>query len=136
MDRKEFISMLGIGAITALTASQLTGCSKDGDPVKNQVDFSLDLNAAENASLLNPGGYLIKQGIIIALTLDSNYIAVSSICTHQGSTIEFEAGANRFHCPNHDSLFSTTGSVVVGPATQALKRYSTELTNSSLRVFE
>jgi cytochrome b6-f complex iron-sulfur subunit len=135
MDRKEFISLLGIGAITALTASQISGCSKDDEPNSGGIDFSLDLNAAANTVLLSSGGYLIKDNIIIAHTLADTYIAVSSVCTHQGSTVEFLSGTNKFHCPNHDSEFSTTGSVIKGPASKPLKSYNTELSGSSLRVF-
>jgi len=38
--------------------------------------------------------------------------------------------------PQHGSAFSTTGSVLNGPATMALKQYKTTLTGDNLRVYE
>lgn len=142
MERKAFFSTLGISAGMLFLAPAMTSCSKSLDSTSSSgngnntpADFSLDLTSPTYATLNNNGGSVIKDNIIIARTSAGAYVALSAICTHQGSTIGFESAANRFHCPNHGSNFATDGSVINGPAVTALKKYNTQLTGTSLRVY-
>lgn len=144
MKRNEFFTVLGVSAGTILFAPFLTSCSKSSsalpDPTPGPggggaLDFTLDLSQAANVALTSDGGSLIKSGIIIARISATNYVAVASACTHQGTTIDFDNANSRFHCSNHGSNFTTSGSVINGPATIALKMYNTSLTGTSLRVF-
>ncbi|WP_373552733.1 ubiquinol-cytochrome c reductase iron-sulfur subunit [Haliscomenobacter sp.] len=98
------------------------------------VDFTLDLNASENAVLNNNGGFLVKNGVIVARTTGGTYIAVAAACTHEGTIIQYQGNNSRFFCPNHSSTFSESGGVLNGPATTALKQYKTELSGTNLRV--
>lgn len=134
MDRKEFISLVGLGAGALFMGCGMTACKKDSASSAPTVDFILDLTKSENASLNVNGGSRVVSGVIVAKTLTGSYIAVSAACTHEGTTINFDGVNNRFHCPNHGSNFSPTGAVVAGPASSALKKYTTTLTGSSLRV--
>lgn len=148
MERKEFLSLLGSGTALVLSLGCLGSCgSKESDPQPNpnpnpnpggntKKDFTLNLDEPANSSLKTKGNALRSNGVVVAFTNDGAYIAVAAICTHQGGTIGYEAGSNNFVCPNHGSAFAANGSVVTGPATQALKQYNTTLTGSSLRVFE
>ncbi len=143
MERKEFLNALGVSAASLLLATCLGGCSKSGDtpgmgntpPPPSGVDFTLNLTQPENANLGSNGGFIYKDGIIVARTTSGNYIAVAMACTHQGTAVVFDGPNNRFVCNNHGSLFSTTGVVNNGPASTNLKQYSTTLTGSMLRVF-
>jgi len=137
MDRKEFLSIVGISAAGLLYTSCVTGC-KIPDTVVNaptNVDFSLDLSAPENSSLTKDGGYLYNSGIIVARVTEGHFIAVSSACTHQGSTVVYQSGSNRFYCPSHGSAFAENGSVQQGPARSALHQYNVSLDGSTLRVY-
>jgi cytochrome b6-f complex iron-sulfur subunit len=136
MDRKEFISVIGIGAVSALIAGSMSACTKDPSPANSAVDFKLDLNASENTALKNTGGYIVTNGVIVALSKTGVYIAVSAACTHQGTTVEYNNTVNRFQCPNHGSEFSATGNVVTGPAASSLTRYNAILSGNTLRIFE
>jgi cytochrome b6-f complex iron-sulfur subunit len=136
--RKEFLSMLGLGA-AAFTAGYCLGGCKSDEPGSfdgpNPVDFTLDLtNPAYNALQTN-GGFVYNGGVIVAKTASGSFIAVSQTCTHQGATLAFESAGNRFHCSNHGANFGLDGAVLNGPAEQALRRYNTTLTGNSLRVF-
>lgn len=139
MDRKEFLSLLGISA-AALTCGYFFGCSQQSNnfsvnPPTN-VDFTLDLTDPANAALNNNGGYLYKSGVIVARTINGDYVAVSQTCTHQGGTVYYDKTGNEFHCPNHGSNFATNGSVINGPAPSPLMKYNTSLvSNTSLRVY-
>ncbi|MES2733237.1 MAG: Rieske 2Fe-2S domain-containing protein [Bacteroidota bacterium] len=105
-------------------------------PLGGKTDFTLDLAAPANSALASDGGFMYQNNIIIAKVNSSTFVALSKVCTHQGTTVTFEAANNRFHCDNHGSNFSTTGSVINGPAASSLKQYNTTLTDNSLRVFE
>ena len=136
MDRKEFLSVLGLGAVAVACGSCLTGCSTTDNPVNApaNVDFTLDLTASVNSALKANGGSLYKGGIIVARKSDGTYIAVSQACTHQGETVVFDGSTNRFICNAHGSVFAADGSVVRGPAGQPLAKYIVTLTGSSLHV--
>lgn len=141
MERKAFFSLVGFSAGMLFLAPVATSCSKDpatapGGGNNNDVDFTLDLTLPTYSSLNTNGGSVVKNNIIIARTSSGVYVALTSICSHQQyNPIAFESSSNRFHCPNHGSNFATDGSVINGPALTALKKYNTQLTGTSLRVF-
>jgi cytochrome b6-f complex iron-sulfur subunit len=141
MDRKEFLSLLGLSVGGTVVVSCLGGCAKEDGPNpggggnNNKVDFTLDLTEAGNAALNNNGGFVVKNGVIIGRTTSGTYIAVAAACTHQGTIVQYQANNQRFFCPNHGSNFSETGAVLNGPATGALQQYKTELSGSKLRIF-
>ena len=91
-----------------------------------------------NSKLNTAGGFVVSQNVIVARTLDNNFLAVASSCTHQGTTISYRANTNDFKCPNHGSEFTATGAVQTGPATAALTKYKTafDKTANTLRIFE
>jgi len=146
MERKDFLAALGLGAGSLVISSCLGACGKSdtGTPnpanpspiAGNKLDFTL--NVSTNADI-NSKGWTIMNGVIIARN-GSNYIALSSSCTHQGNPVTYNSGSNNFPCSltgaGHGSIFDSNGNRVQGPATSALKKYSTALTGTSLRVFE
>ena len=149
MERKDFIEKVGLSAASILIFGCMQGCSKSDSPAPTQptgstnnnttkpVDFTIIINANPYTSLNTAGGFYIDKtnNIIIARTLTNEFIAVSSLCTHQQVTIDFEPSNNKFSCSAHGSVFSTTGDVLNGPAASPLKQYKTTLTGNSLRVF-
>jgi len=137
MDRKEFLSVLGLGAAVIACGSCVGGCKPLDDNVPSaptNVDFTLNLADAANSALKSNGGYVYHNGIIVARTSNGSYVALSSICTHQGGTVFYDSATNEFHCPNHGSNFATDGSVINGPASSPIARYTTALSGTSLRV--
>lgn len=141
MDRKEFMSLLGLTVGGTVAISCLGGCAKEsgvtpgGNTGGSGVNFTLNLNDAGNAVLNNNGGFLIKDGVIVARTTAGAYIAVAAACPHEGTLLQFQGNSQRFYCPNHGSTFSESGNVLNGPASRDLKQYKTELTGTNLRVF-
>jgi len=72
--------------------------------------------AAGQALNFSAGGtdaVLIKDG--------STYRAFERACTHQGTSVDWQAGNGDFLCPNHGARFSVTGQVTMGPATTPLR---------------
>ena len=131
MNRKEFLSLVGIGTTGVFIASCLSACKKEN----NNIDFTLDLSSSANAALSTNGGYLISQGVIVAKTSAGDYIAVSAACTHEGVNVQFQSANNRFHCPAHGANFTIAGTVQNGPANSPLTQYNTSLSGNMLRVY-
>ncbi len=148
MERKEFLSLLSGASASLLIMGCMGSCTKKdlddpnmppsqpGTGASAKMDFTLNLAQAVNATLKTKGNAIVKEGVIIAYTNAGDYIAVAAACTHQGTTVEYQAAASRFYCPTHGSNFNENGAVINGPASTALKQYKTALTGDNLRVYE
>jgi cytochrome b6-f complex iron-sulfur subunit len=139
MDRKNFLSQVGVGAaafLAPICLGGIAGCGKssnDSTPsAPSNVDFTLDVSSG---ALASNGGFLVSQGILVARTNAGAFLAVSAACTHEGTTVNYNAANNNFVCPNHGAKFSSSGMVTLGPATTNLKSYNISLTNSTLRIY-
>lgn len=143
MNRREVIRkfLLG-GTVLVVVPSILENCSKDsltdpgtnpggGNP--NMTSIDLDLSLAANASLNTKGSSKIVQSIII-INLGTSFVALSSICTHQGCTVGYNPVANDLECPCHGSVFSTSGSVVNGPASSPLHSFPVSQSGTVLSI--
>ena len=146
MERKDFIEQVGLSAASVLIFGCMQSCSKsDGTSSQSSgsnntnkaIDFTINISISPYNSLNTAGGFYVDRtnNIIIARTLANEYIAVSSLCTHEQVTIDFQPNSNRFYCSAHGSAFFTSGAVLAGPAKVALKQYKTTLTGSNLRVY-
>lgn len=127
--------MAGTGAAALLIPvciGGLTSCSEDNATPTGNVDFTLDVSTG---ALSANGGFLVKNGVIIARTTSGSFIAVSAACTHEGATIEYVSNTNSFFCPRHGAKFNSVGTVTQGPANRALVQFNTTLTGTTLRVF-
>jgi cytochrome b6-f complex iron-sulfur subunit len=133
MDRKSFLKTFGQASAGLVIASCLGACSRDEE--NRELDFTLDLSSNDNAALQNNGGSRVVNGVIVARTNTGDFIAVAARCTHQGTTVQFEANNQRFRCPNHGATFTTDGKVTGGPARTNLQQYQTTLSGNTLRVF-
>lgn len=132
MTRRDLIQKVLIGGTTLVVVpSVLNSCSKEGEDDNGGNNntgtnkFTIDLTEQNYASLNTAGGFVViaAKKIIVANTGNNVFVALSSECTHEGCTVAYNATANNFPCPCHQSLFSSTGSVLNGPATIALKSY-------------
>ena len=134
MNRKEFLSQVGLGAAALLVpfCGGLAGCKKDDVSAPTNVDFTVDVS---QGSLAVNGGYLVTNGIVIARTTSGSFLAVSAACTHEGVTVNYNSGGNNFVCPRHGAKFDSNGSVTQGPASSNLKKYNTSLNGTTLRVY-
>jgi cytochrome b6-f complex iron-sulfur subunit len=140
MTRQEFFKLAGFGAAAALIVPTcgglLTSCRDDdeGDvpPTPTNVDFTVDVSSG---NLATNGGFMVKNGIVVARTNTGTFLAVSAACTHAGTNVNYNASSNNFVCPNHGAKFSSNGSVTQGPATKNLTVYNTTLTGTTLRVY-
>ena len=146
MERKDFIEQVGMGGAALLVMGCFGSCTKSEggggttpNPNPNKpVDFTINISNSPFNVLQNNGGFYVDtaNNVIIARTTSGMLIAVSSLCTHQSVTLEFQGNNNRFYCPGHGSNFSTAGTVLNGPAAAPLKVFKTALSASLLRIYE
>ena len=129
MKRRDALQRIVLASGTVLVIpAALLSCSEEGDMDAggNNGNNDLVINMDESAysGLKNEGGFIVDSGIIIANSDGDNYVALSSICTHQACTVGYSVQNNNFPCPCHGSVFNSNGSVANGPATQPLKQYT------------
>ncbi len=135
MDRRKFFSNLGTPVLAAC-AMCLGACGKSssGSPGGPSANFTVDLNA----QLLAVGSSIVQNGVIVVRLAPGNvpasFTAVQVACTHEGTSINYNAGAGKFICPNHGSTFSTNGAVTLGPAVNNLKAYTVTVTGNTMTV--
>ncbi len=140
MERKDFIKQFALGGSILLTAPVLfSSCSKDEDmePTNNNnstSEITIDLTSATYAALGTIGGYAYTGNIIVFRTGETSYMALSKICTHQGCTVTYSHEGGNIPCACHGSLFNTSGTVLNGPATGNLKKYTVKKNGDILTI--
>lgn len=138
LTRTDFMRIVGTSIGLIAFTNCISACGKDTtDPAPAAtVDFTVNWANSPYSNLKTKGGYVVEQNVIIAQTLAGDFIAVSSICTHDKNALVFQGANNRFYCPAHMSMFSTSGAVTNGPATVALKTYAVTInqTTGDIRV--
>ncbi len=133
MERREFCRNCIYGSSLLIAAPVLFNACCDDLPIDNTID----LNDPDYAKLKIVGGYAYKDKITIirdGLTIEDDiiiiryseteYLALSKVCTHQGYTVSYNSSGNYLPCPKHGSIFSITGDVLNDPATVPLQKYN------------
>jgi cytochrome b6-f complex iron-sulfur subunit len=141
MNRRELIQRIAAGTATLMVVpAVLTSCEDEeadpddpnGDPDPEDV-LTIDLDDDKYSTLGGAGGWVQESGLIIINT-GSGYIALSSACTHQGCTVSYNHSSGELPCPCHGSKFSTSGSVLQGPAETPLKTYEVQQEDDVLTI--
>ena len=100
-----------------------------GGAVALTIDANSPLNAVGGAALVqtSAGGFLVAQ------TSAGSFTALTATCTHEGCTVSgFQS--SQYVCPCHGSKYSTSGSVLQGPATTPLRSFTTRFANNVLTI--
>lgn len=143
MERRTFLGTL-TGPVVAACAVCMGACSKGGDGGINgggggaiggvSANFTVDLAS----NLTTVGSSVVSNGVIVVRLATGNtpssFTAVQVACTHEGTSIAYNAPQGKFICPNHGSTFSTTGAVTLGPAASNLKTYNIAIAGNIMTV--
>lgn len=77
-----------------------------------------------------------RQPIIVVHARESEYVALSALCTHRGRALEYEPTNRQLRCTNFGhSRFGLDGTVLSGPARASLQVYRTLLIGGRLEIF-
>jgi cytochrome b6-f complex iron-sulfur subunit len=113
----------GLPSLATINASVVN------NTVTLNVDTSSPLSPVGSAALVMASG----RPILVAHTGQNTFTAMTAVCTHEGCTVStFQS--QMFECPCHGSQYSTSGTVLRGPATRSLAQFATSFTGSVLTI--
>jgi cytochrome b6-f complex iron-sulfur subunit len=135
MNRREVIrKFLTGGTVLIIVPSVLESCTKNSpSDVLNQAGTAMTVDLTTVPVLNKSGGSTIIQNVLI-ININNSFIALTSICTHQGCTVGYNSVANDIECPCHGSVYSISGSVVVGPAVSPLHSFTVSQSGTILTI--
>jgi len=136
MDRKDFFKKALIGGgVLIFAPTVFSACTKASDVLPtNGGTGTIDLTSSAYAALNTVGGYAYSGNVIIIRSSTTSYIAMSSICTHQGCTVGYSSSAKKIVCPCHGAVYNTNGTVLQGPAPSSLKMYTATVNGTTLTI--
>ena len=105
------------------------GGSVAGSAVIVTIDSSSALGSVGGAALVQASA----GNFLVARTAQDSFTALTAICTHEGCTITGFQNSN-YVCPCHGSQYTTSGRVLMGPATVALRQFTTQFVNNVLTI--
>lgn len=143
MERREFLQWVGVGLLASSLPSALVACrpqSTDStanpstDPTIAETPRSDGFIPVATVAQLDEAGFVEDKkfvgGSVIVIRDPNNenaLIALDSLCTHQGCSVDWQKDSSTFVCPCHDSQFATDGSVTKKPATKPLKTFAAKI---------
>ncbi len=145
MNRREFISWVGVGSIASSLPVALAACSTQdlmssaqaAEPKSTRSDgFAAIGSVAE----LNQKGQISKKvnGKPVAVVRNPSntkaVLAVNPTCTHKGCTVAWKKADKAFVCPCHGAKFASDGTVLQEPATRPLKTYKAKVEGDQVLV--
>jgi Rieske Fe-S protein len=89
----------------------------EGDGVKIEAPKAAAFTMVDGGGDNAPGDYAFG-GFVVKDAGKVNVFAIN--CSHLGCSIALNAGAKRFECPCHGSMFALSGNVIHGPAVAPL----------------
>jgi nitrite reductase/ring-hydroxylating ferredoxin subunit len=146
--RREFCLHSGQVLSLAAIASAITGCggssstsatstlpnlptinsSVSNGAITLTIDAGSPLAATGSAALIATanGNFLVSRA-------GDQFTALTAVCTHEQCVVStFSSGT--YQCPCHGSQYSTSGSVIKGPASRSLTTFQTSYANPVLTI--
>ncbi|MGF1490578.1 MAG: ubiquinol-cytochrome c reductase iron-sulfur subunit [Prochloraceae cyanobacterium] len=152
MERREFLSWVGVGALAAYLPVAIAACSsetedaredaEDGQKTEPSKQTTAKTNA-EGFTVIGTTAQLREKGSILNEDLEvivvrnpetEAIVALNSVCPHKGCNVEWDAEDNNLECPCHDSEFALDGKVLEGPAKEDLAVYEVKQEEDSILV--
>ena len=135
IDRHQFLRKLGFGG-AALAAvyfgAHLQSCTNDRvNPAP--TNLTIDLTDAANATLKTNGGYLIRNGVVIARSNTGAYIAATLKCSHEGRN-EIIYQTDHFYCTAHGAKYDNAGKGLNSDGKKGIAVYTTTLAENMLTI--
>lgn len=141
--RREFCA--GCAAAAGLLALGAAGCSgSPTGPSGNTQSLAavastvsgriVTVPVGAGSPLASAGSMAMTQTslgtFLLARTSATTLSVLTATCTHEQTTINMTDGS-QFVCPNHGAVFTSSGSVVRGPASRSLQQYPATITGDN-----
>ncbi len=120
-----FAAMLGEAGIALLKMAQ---------PIVGEGAFGGQIRAGRVEEFGVGSVSYLRAGRFFLVRLEAGFLALSQTCTHLGCSVPWVEAEQRFHCPCHGSIFTTTGEVVGGPAPRPLDLFPIEIVSGEVFV--
>jgi cytochrome b6-f complex iron-sulfur subunit len=140
MKRREFLNWVGLGLLATYFPIALAACSKassddNNSALSNATDVATFVSVGTSEEL-QKNGYLLDKSSKVIVVKDSNnqILAVNSVCTHRGCTVEWQKDSNSLFCPCHNAKFTPDGQVLAKPAKTPLASYEVKEENGVVLV--
>ncbi|WP_019988428.1 ubiquinol-cytochrome c reductase iron-sulfur subunit [Rudanella lutea] len=131
MNRFQFLKHLGLSGAALLTA--LAACQTGEVAPVGPVDFEVDLNDPDSLPLARVGGFIVRNGVVVAHTSANTFVAVTHTCSHEGrEQVTWRNG--EFYCTAHGARFDTGGKGLNKEGQRGLTVYSIEQKGNLLRI--
>lgn len=144
MKRRDFFNWVGLGLLTSSLPVAIAACrssemasepdaseeSTEGDATPREDGFAVvgTVSELDEAGFLSDSDFQGTQVVVIRNPADTSAVlAVDSLCTHQGCTVDWDSEAGVLACPCHGSKFNPDGGVVEGPATAPLGSFEAKI---------
>jgi cytochrome b6-f complex iron-sulfur subunit len=143
MDRREFMSWVGVGLVASSLPMAIAACT-DTNPQSTQTPEDQIATRPDGFAEVGTVAQLDEQKFIKDTTMNppilvvrdpqqaNQVLAVSAKCTHQGCDLVWDGAGSMFSCPCHNSLFDVNGQVKKGPASQPLKTLAAKIEGESV----
>lgn len=151
--RREFIERTGVSvALSVFGLSFFTSCSDteeiepfptNGIPPTDKTGstgievsgnkISIDLTIQTNLNV-SGGWILITEAKTLVSKVGNSFVALTSICTHEGCDSSWSFKNSTYNCACHGSKFDAQGNVLTGPATTPLKAYTSSVSGNVLTI--
>ncbi len=139
IDRNEFLKTLGLRGAALLAVycagSSLTACGSKANTTPTPLPtggVTVDLSSTANATLMNAGGYIVTNDIVVANT-SKGYVAVTVICTHEGFK-KVQLRNDQFYCTEHGALYDLSGKGLNSLGSGGLKVYTVAKSGTILTI--
>ncbi|MFZ4667192.1 MAG: ubiquinol-cytochrome c reductase iron-sulfur subunit [Prochlorotrichaceae cyanobacterium] len=139
MDRRKFLSWIGLGFLVTSVPTTIVSCQSDG---VSSEEKTAETAAAESKSTNSP--YVIgtvadldakgvlsgkpdfaKSTVLVIRNPNARdtLFALNASCPHQGCDVEWKADRSEFVCPCHSGRFAPDGALLGGPPKTPLGTY-------------
>jgi cytochrome b6-f complex iron-sulfur subunit len=134
------VSLLTLGAVVPACGGSTTSPSSapalpsvSGTLVNRTLTITIDA-ASPLAAVGGAASVTVSTGTyLVARTAQSALTTVTAVCTHEACAVTGFANS-LYVCPCHGSEFSTSGAVVQGPASSALRQFPTAFANNVVTI--
>ncbi|MBW4519822.1 MAG: ubiquinol-cytochrome c reductase iron-sulfur subunit [Scytolyngbya sp. HA4215-MV1] len=142
MERREFLSWVSVGVLASSLPAAIAACTKQPEttsasPTESPLATSPRPDGfipVGTVAQMDQQGFLSNKqsaaGAVIVVRdpkQANKIVALSSVCTHKGCTVEWQKNQALLTCPCHNSAFGIDGSVKKAPATKPLATFAAKI---------